>query len=125
VHFLCLDTSRNTYIHEAALSKISGNVRNVNMDQGCQIFLGALNLNWKIYQTDHKIYQKAVNYTQCLKNQIVIKFTKILNSKAFKSIPKLEFLVRKNTLIWTHVIDFGRFDFYTYVYQFVKFHTTS
>jgi hypothetical protein len=71
-------------------------------NQGCQIFLGTLNQNGKILTKLTKKYTKRpLNTPNGHKipnvNKIYI-CNEIFHSKAFKSIPKLEFLVRKYTL---------------------------
>jgi hypothetical protein len=64
-------------------------------------FPGLPNLSWhskkpkwgKISYTDHNINQNAIKYVHqlALKYQIAVKYIKIFHSKAFKSIPKVEF----------------------------------
>jgi hypothetical protein len=70
-------------------------------EQGCQIFLGPK------YQNGGKIYQITTKYTKWPLNisngrkidQMVIKYTKIFHCKTIQNLPKLGFLVWKQT-IW-------------------------
>jgi hypothetical protein len=63
--------------------------------QGCQIFLGTTYQNWKNVPNDLKLYQTALNYTTLPYKNLkqFEKYTKKLNDKALKNVPKLEFLV--------------------------------
>jgi hypothetical protein len=70
--------------------------------QGCQIFIGPKYQSGEKYTklpqnipNGHKIFPMAVKYV----DQMVIKYTKIFRSKTFQNLPKLGFLVWKQT-IW-------------------------
>jgi hypothetical protein len=68
--------------------------------QGCQIFGGAWYQNRKNVPNQHKMYQMVIKYfPNVLKVcQMAIKYINIFQSKALQNLPKLGFLVWKQTI---------------------------
>jgi hypothetical protein len=69
-------------------------------DRVTRFFFVQIYQNGKNIPIDHKLYQTAINYTKWPKIfQMVIKYKNIFHSKALQILPKLGFLVWKQT-IW-------------------------
>jgi hypothetical protein len=68
--------------------------------QGCQIFLGTTHQNGQMYQKGGKYTKWPYNMPIGRKiDQIAIKYTNIFHCETLQNLPKLGFLVRKET-IW-------------------------